>query len=190
MMLDLADYRRRIHGLYAAVRDESQPIEDRWRQWMATRDDLFAHHPQTPLSPEQVTAFDGLSYYQYDPAYRFLVELEPIQDSEIIAIPLQDDGEFQMCRVGRLHFDLAGQAAELTLYWVLGYGGGVFLPFRDTSAEEGNTYPGTRYLLDTIKGADLASKTANWCSISTLPTIPPVPIIIAGIARWRPRITG
>ena len=63
-----------------------------------------------------------------------------------------------MRRVGRLHFDLVGQAAELTLYWILGYGGGLFLPFRDTSAKTGNTYPGTRYLLDTIKGADLGQQ--------------------------------
>ena len=158
MMLDLADYRRRVHALYASVRDESQPIEVRRRHWIATRDELFAHHPQTALSPEQVAAFDGLRYYQYDPAYRFLVDLEPIQDSETIKLPLQDDGEVQIRRVGRLHFDVAGQAAELSLYWVLGYAGGLSLPFRDTSAEEGNTYPGTRYLLDTIKGADLGQQ--------------------------------
>ncbi len=44
--------------------------------------------------------------------------------------------------------------AELTLYWVEGYGGGVFLPFGDaTNGKE--TFPGGRYLLDTIKSADL-----------------------------------
>jgi uncharacterized protein (DUF1684 family) len=50
---------------------------------------------------------------------------------------------------------LAGRlGAELTLYWIAGYGGGVFLPFADaTSGAE--TYAGGRYLLDTIKGADL-----------------------------------
>jgi hypothetical protein len=42
---------------------------------------------------------------------------------------------------------------ELTLYWLTGYGGGVFLPFLDaTSGKE--TYGGGRYLLDTIKSAD------------------------------------
>ena len=33
-----------------------------------------------------------------------------------------------------------------------GYGGGIWLPVRDTSPD---TYGGGRYLLDTIKGADL-----------------------------------
>ncbi len=43
---------------------------------------------------------------------------------------------------------------ELTLYWIEGYGGGVFLPFRDATCGR-ETFAGGRYLLDTIKGADL-----------------------------------
>jgi len=50
----------------------------------------------------------------------------------------------------------AALGGELTLFWIGGYGGGVFLPFRDgTSGRE--TYGGGRYLLDGIKGADLGS---------------------------------
>ena len=43
---------------------------------------------------------------------------------------------------------------ELTLYWIGGYGGGVFLPFADATSG-GETYGAGRYLLDTIKSADL-----------------------------------
>lgn len=43
---------------------------------------------------------------------------------------------------------------ELTVYRLGGYGGGLFLPFRDGTAGT-STYGGGRYLLDTIKGADL-----------------------------------
>jgi len=42
----------------------------------------------------------------------------------------------------------------LDVFWLDAYGGGVFLPFRDATAGE-RTYEGGRYLLDTIKGADL-----------------------------------
>ncbi len=50
----------------------------------------------------------------------------------------------------------AALGSELTFYWLLGYGGGVFLPFADaTSGRE--TYGAGRYLLDTIKGADLGA---------------------------------
>jgi uncharacterized protein (DUF1684 family) len=43
---------------------------------------------------------------------------------------------------------------SLDLYWLETYGGGVFLPFRDATSG-GETYGAGRYLLDTVKGADL-----------------------------------
>ena len=50
---------------------------------------------------------------------------------------------------------LSGPLAGKTLpvFWMEGYAGGLFLPFRDaTSGAE--TYAAGRYLLDTVKGAD------------------------------------
>ena len=45
----------------------------------------------------------------------------------------------------------------LDLYWLDGYGGGIFLSFADaTSGRE--TYGACRYLLDTVKGADLGEE--------------------------------
>jgi uncharacterized protein (DUF1684 family) len=42
------------------------------------------------------------------------------------------------------------------LYWLEAYGGGVFLPFGDaTNGSE--SYGAGRYLLDTVKGADLGA---------------------------------
>jgi uncharacterized protein (DUF1684 family) len=56
--------------------------------------------------------------------------------------------------IGTISFEVNGQVVSLTLFWITGYGGGIFLPFRDlTNATD--TYAGGRYLLDTIKGADL-----------------------------------
>ena len=57
-----------------------------------------------------------------------------------------------MTSVGRLEV-LGG---TLTAFWLDGYAGGLFVPFRDaTNGTE--TYGGGRYLLDTAKGADLGS---------------------------------
>ena len=45
----------------------------------------------------------------------------------------------------------------LEVSWLPGYGGGAFLCFRDaTSGKE--SYGGGRYLLDTVKGADLGER--------------------------------
>jgi uncharacterized protein len=75
-------------------------------------------------------------------------------DAEAIRIALRDDGALTLrpfARTVGLEEHLGG---EVTLYWIGGYGGGVFLPFRDASSGR-ETYGGGRYLLDTIKGADL-----------------------------------
>jgi uncharacterized protein (DUF1684 family) len=56
--------------------------------------------------------------------------------------------------VGAAHFVLGGRRASLALYWIEGYGGGLWLPFADATTGVA-TYGGGRYLYDTIKGADL-----------------------------------
>ena len=56
--------------------------------------------------------------------------------------------------------ELRGERLSLEVHWLTGYGGGVFLPFRDaTSGKE--TYGGGRYVLDTVKGADLGEQDAR-----------------------------
>ena len=48
-------------------------------------------------------------------------------------------------------------SSELALFWLDAYGGGVFLPFADATRGR-ETYGGGRYLLDTVKGADLGEE--------------------------------
>ena len=60
-------------------------------------------------------------------------------------------------RFGAVRFELGGEPQELALYWLEGYGGGVFLPFADATGRT-QTYGGGRYLLDTVKGADLGDE--------------------------------
>jgi hypothetical protein len=43
---------------------------------------------------------------------------------------------------------------RLALFWIEGYAGGLFLPFRDATGGA-ETYIAGRYLLDAVKGADL-----------------------------------
>jgi len=150
--IDLLDWKRRVFGLYADVRADPQP-ERAWEGWRATRDELFATHPQTPLTAADQATFSGVAYYPYDPALRVAATLEaaPPTTSEM---PSSGEEPILFDRIGRARFELAGKAHELELYWLSAYAGGLFLPFRDaTSGEE--TYGGGRYLLDTVKGSDL-----------------------------------
>jgi uncharacterized protein (DUF1684 family) len=42
---------------------------------------------------------------------------------------------------------------RLSVFWMTGYAGGLFVPFRDATSGS-DTYGAGRYLLDTLKGAD------------------------------------
>jgi uncharacterized protein (DUF1684 family) len=64
-------------------------------------------------------------------------------------VPTATDGVVPFSRLGVVHLPGLG---DLDVWWLESYGGGVFLPVRDPSPD---TYGGGRYLLDTVKGADL-----------------------------------
>jgi uncharacterized protein (DUF1684 family) len=73
--------------------------------------------------------------------------------SGAIALPSSGPSAFRFRRVGsvQLQGPLSGQ--RLSVFWIEGYGGGLFLPFRDGTSGS-VTYGAGRYLLDTIKSAD------------------------------------
>jgi uncharacterized protein len=150
--LELLDWKRRIAELYADVRSSPDP-EAAWAHWRTTRDELFRTHPQSPLEPDARTSFPGVPYFPYDRSRRVLAEVEPAED-EARQIAGSAGSSTTFRRFGRARFELDGAPLELELFWLEGYGGGVFLPFGDaTSGQE--TYGGGRYVLDTVKGSDL-----------------------------------
>ena len=141
--LDLADYRQRVASMFLSDLDLAG--------FRKAKDELFATHPQSPIEPEEQTAFAGLRYY-------------PLNDDAIVTVPIRPahgdfaietngpDGAIVYERVGILETPFG----ELTLWWIKAYGGGLFLPFRDGTAArdfgDERTYGAGRYLVDTVKG--------------------------------------
>ncbi|MGY1600824.1 DUF1684 domain-containing protein [Geodermatophilus sp. SYSU D00815] len=148
MSLSLLDWRRRVAALYAAARAAADP-ERGWRTWRDGRDELLAGHPDSPFEAPARARFSGLPFAPYDPALRFEPQLRPAPPHRL-RLPT-GDGDLPLDRIGRV--DLA-DLGPVDVWWLGGYGGGVFLPLRDGSAGR-TTYGGGRYLLDTVKGADL-----------------------------------
>jgi len=150
--LELLEWKRRIFALYAAARASGDAAAT-WRSWRDERDALFREHPQSPLPADRRNDFQGLPYFDYDPAFRVLGEVGE-GDGELRDVTASSGETVRFRRFGIVQFQLAEAELELSLYWLEGYGGGVFLPFADsTSGNE--TYGGGRYLLDTVKGSDL-----------------------------------
>ena len=95
------------------------------------------------------STFEGLSFFPYDPAWRFEAAVQPAPEQRLVV--QSDTGEdFTLDRLGVI--EVPGGA--LDVHWIDVYGGGVFLPVRDATSGT-VTYGGGRYVLDTVKGADL-----------------------------------
>jgi uncharacterized protein (DUF1684 family) len=151
MSLTLLDWRRTVHRLYADVRASADPAQGH-ALWRAGRDGLFAAHPDSPLEAADRASFHGLPIAPYDPALRFDVELDTSVPPLTWSTETDGDGVVPFSRIGVAHLPELG---DLDVWWLESYGGGVFAPVRDPAPD---TYGGGRYLLDTVKGADLGGE--------------------------------
>ncbi len=151
---ELADWRRQINDLYSQIRTFSNPIQA-WQHWHEVRSKLFRTHPMSPVPVMQRAEFADIPVFEYDARLRFEVALEPVQKNRISDV-IGQDGTLSYSSIARTVGLEQALGAELALYWIDGYGGGLFMPFRDaTSARE--TFGGGRYVIDAIKGADLGT---------------------------------
>jgi uncharacterized protein len=155
--LSLADWRRRVSELYARVRSVAadQP-KAAWQEWRTGREGLYRDHSQSPVPPPDRTAFRA-RHFDYDPSLRFEVPVVPDEPAEAppaLELPVSAGGTMSFTRIGWLDVPFTAGERRLALYWMAGYAGGLFLPFRDaTNGHE--TYGAGRYLLDAAKSADL-----------------------------------
>jgi uncharacterized protein (DUF1684 family) len=153
--LDLLDWKHRVGAMYAAVRAGGDG-EATLAAFRRDKDVLFATHPQSPIPSGERAHFTGLRYFPHRPDLRSEVELEPDPDGQELLLPASSDEPFRFRLIGRVRPVLVGQRVSLGVYWLTSYGGGLFLPFRDATAGR-ETYGAGRYLLDTVKGADLGA---------------------------------
>jgi uncharacterized protein (DUF1684 family) len=142
MSLDVLDWRRRTAALYAEVRATAD-AQQAHRTWVSGREQLFASHPAS------ASRTATLRHAAYDPRWRFDVPVEPVTMPSRLEIDTATDGVVPFLRIGQV---VLGDVGSLDVWWLDSYGGGVWIPVRDTSDA---TYGGGRYVLDTVKGADL-----------------------------------
>jgi hypothetical protein len=154
----VADWRVRTYALYAAVRAAATPAEGH-ALWCRERDRMFGAHPASAIVHSERAAFRGLRVAPYDPAFRFELPLLPDGAGTVRNVQTGTDGVVPFVRLGT--FDVP-QLGALAAWRHAGYGGGIFVPFRDsTSGRADGSYGAGRYLLDTIKGAFLGVREAD-----------------------------
>jgi uncharacterized protein (DUF1684 family) len=151
MSLTLLDWRRRVARLYAEVRAEPNAAAAH-EHWRRTRDDLLRTHPESPIPLPQRAGYPGAPVAPYDPRLRFDVAVDTGVPPKHIEVATGTDGIVRFDRIGRAR--LPDDAGDLDIWWLAAYGGGVFIPVKDATAGSAS-FGGGRYLLDTVKGADL-----------------------------------
>jgi uncharacterized protein (DUF1684 family) len=144
--LQLLDWRRQVAAIYHGVRgcDDAAAAHE---QWVARRTELHRTHPES-AARDLV-----LRHAPYDARMRFVVPVDTSGEQESIDVATATDGVVHYERVGQVRL---GELGTLDVWWAAVYGGGIWLPVRDPSPQ---TYGGGRYVLDTVKGADLGSVT-------------------------------
>lgn len=160
----LADWRRRVAALYAEVRamagtDPALALA----HWRAVRERLYREHPQSPVPAEARGGFRA-SHFEHNPKLRFTVVVEPAPPPApgAFALELPNSGADTLSfnRAGRIVIPFVGGPRTLSVFWMAGYAGGLFVPFRDlTNGQE--TYGAGRYLVDAAKSADLGGDPAT-----------------------------
>src|SRR5205823_9179738 len=103
---------------------------DTLQRFRQGRDDLIRSHPQSPLAPEARQRFGGLKYFDADPTVKIRCRIEPAERGDPLEIDTGGaDGVITYWAAGRLAFHIDGQPCTLTVFSLVGYGGGLFLPF-------------------------------------------------------------
>ena len=114
------------------------------------RDWRFRLDPDTPLRPQDMPAFRGLTYWDPDPAYRLVGPLQRHAEPERFTI-VTTSGQQRPCeRHGAFTFDLRGRRCTLQVYRLLdstptGTAQDLFVPFTDVTTGT-LTYPAGRYV--------------------------------------------
>ena len=156
-LLSLINWRREIFSIYNEVRSEKDGIVA-WKKWKDKREKLFKCHPESPtFNPNKQSSFNNVPVlHPYNKKFSLFSKFEVISNSEIIQLKTDENSITRLkpfIKTTNLKNHLG---IELTIFKIGGYGGGLFLPFTDSGCKSGGIhYEGGRYLIDTIKGADL-----------------------------------
>jgi uncharacterized protein len=153
-LLALADWRRRVFDLYRRAR-EAPASEAAWTAWRDGRDALLRAHDASPIPQARRPAYTQTPFFSYDPGARVTAVLTEAEHERLEIAG--SHGTFGATRFAVAGFELQGALCSLDLFWLEGYGGGLFLPFRDATSGA-SSYGAGRYLLDTVKGADLGEE--------------------------------
>lgn len=126
--------------------DDTDDWGERLREIRAEKDDFFATDRQSPLSADAREAFDGLSYFEPNPAYRVDATVSVAESSASTDLETSDGRTVRYERVLTFEFTLDGETRTLAGFRPPDESDQTILvPFRDKTTGQA-TYRDGRYL--------------------------------------------
>jgi hypothetical protein len=119
--------------------------EERLQADRGNKDRFFKDSTDSPLLAVDRADFTALDYWPPDPSAYFVGTVHAHPTSEPLELPTTAGTLRPGERVGWLSLNFEGQPVVLHVYRLLDGAGGLFLPFRDTTAGR-ETYGAGRYL--------------------------------------------
>lgn len=109
------------------------------------KDEFFAEHPQSPLPADHRERFEGLAYFDPDPALRFELPLVEHDEKATVTVETTTEGAREYLRWGEFRFAVDGTEQTLQAYKADPDEDRLWVPFRDATSGEA-TYGAGRYL--------------------------------------------
>ena len=79
-------------------------------RWRDEKDRAFAEPGQSPILAADLDGFDGLRYFDPDPALCFVLRVEPFASIDLVEMDTSQGEPATYERFGRLGFELDGAA--------------------------------------------------------------------------------
>ncbi|GGZ39901.1 hypothetical protein GCM10007049_36630 [Echinicola pacifica] len=126
---DVEDYKARV-------------LAERTRQFK-----FLKFNDESPLTPDQKKELDSLDCFDVAPEYKVRARLVPLQERQVLEIPMTDGTQEKYLKHSYAEFELNGKALRLLLLQSVTEPDkkNFFLPFADKTSGE-STYGGGRYL--------------------------------------------
>lgn len=120
--------------------------ESRLASFRRHRDHFLGHDEDSPLTPEDREGFTGIDYFpeRQDLALELPLDTTGEGIGEVVRLMTSDGEERDFQRAGRVHFEVEGAPATLTVFREVGRGR-FFVPFKDATTGK-TTYGAGRYL--------------------------------------------
>ncbi|MHA1744739.1 MAG: DUF1684 domain-containing protein [Promethearchaeota archaeon] len=116
------------------------------KEQRAGKDRFFKEHYQSPIPPQEQPSFSGLQYFSVDPAFRFELPLTLFETPEKFESADSAGNIREFYRFGKFQFNINDKDVILHAYKSDLSENRLFIPFKDATNGNGETYGAGRYL--------------------------------------------